>query len=63
MTFRELRKESGMTQQAFSEYFGIPKRTIESWESGRECRDYLIDLMFYKLVLEGIINEKGYDNE
>jgi DNA-binding transcriptional regulator YiaG len=33
-TFRELRASTGMTQQAFSVRFGIPKRTIENWDSG-----------------------------
>ena len=54
--FYELRKESRMTQKAFSEYFGIPKRTIEAWDEGsRECTAYLLDLMRYKLEHEGII--------
>ena len=48
--FKELRQASGMTQKAFAEYFGIPKRTIEDWERGeRKCAPYLIDLMKYKL--------------
>lgn len=56
MTFKELRKLSGMTQKAFSEYFGIPKRTVEDWERGASnCADYLLDLMRYKLENEGFI--------
>lgn len=35
MAIKELRTVCGMTQQAFSDYFGIPKRTIEDWEAGR----------------------------
>ena len=50
MTFKELRAKSGMTQKQFSEYFGIPRRTIENWETGtRKCPQYLLDLMEYKL--------------
>ena len=50
MTFKELRQGSGMTQQQFAEYFGIPKRTIENWERGaNKCPGYLLDLMAYKL--------------
>lgn len=50
MTFKELRKESGMKQKEFSEYFGIPLRTIENWERGEnKCPQYLLDLMEYKL--------------
>lgn len=59
MTFKELRRASGMTQQLFADYFGIPKRTIEEWERGaRKCNDYLIDLMKYKLENEGFLQEE-----
>lgn len=58
MTIRDLRTASGMTQQAFADYFGISKRAIESWEGGqRKCPAYLLDLMEYKLIHEGIIKK------
>lgn len=31
---KEARKNSGYTQQTLSEAFEVPKRTIESWETG-----------------------------
>ena len=56
MTFKELRQQSGMTQQQFADYFGIPKRTVEDWERGvSKCAKYLLDLMEYKLTKENII--------
>ena len=56
MSFRELRQASGLTQKQFSEYFGIPKRTIESWDTGdRSCPSYLLELIEYKLTREGYI--------
>lgn len=56
MTFKELRRASGMTQEQFAEYFEIPKRTIEDWDRGaRKCSDYLLKLMEYKLRKENII--------
>lgn len=56
MTFKELRQQSGMTQKAFSEYFQIPKRTIEEWDRGaRKCPEYLVALMEYKLIKENKI--------
>lgn len=56
MNIKQLRDASGMTQKAFAEYFGIPKRSIENWEGGkRECPSYLLELMEYKLRNEGII--------
>jgi DNA-binding transcriptional regulator YiaG len=56
MSVKELRKASGMTQQQFGDYFGIPKRTIQNWEAGvNKCPEYLLRLMEYKLEHEGLI--------
>lgn len=56
MTFKELRKASGMNLLQFSEYFSIPYRTIQHWDAGdRSCPDYLLALMEYKLRKERII--------
>ena len=54
---KQLRQYYGFTQAAFADYFGIPKRTIESWESesqsaSRRCPSYLVDLIIYKLSHE-----------
>ncbi len=55
-TIKDLRIAAGMTQKAFAEYFGISKRAIESWEGGqRECPNYLLELMKYKLEHEGLL--------
>lgn len=56
MTIKELRTASGMTQQAFADYFNISKRNIENWETGqRNAPEYLIELIEYKLRNEGLI--------
>ena len=56
MTFKEIREASGMARKAFGEYFGIPYRTVQNWELGeRDCPEYLLDLMVYKLKNEGFI--------
>lgn len=58
MTVKQLRALTGMTQQAFAEYFKIPHRTIQNWEGGqRKCPDYLSSLIKYKLENEGIIKK------
>lgn len=58
MTIKELRKAAGMTQKAFAEYFGIPRRTVEDWEADKRTPPpYLLDLMMYKLKNEKIIRE------
>ena len=59
MTLTELRTLSGMSRKQFCDYFQIPYRTVQDWESNvRKCSDYLIDLMEYKLRHEGIIKSK-----
>jgi DNA-binding transcriptional regulator YiaG len=56
MTIKELRTAAGMTQQAFSDYFGIPKRTVEDWEGNKaKPAQYLVTLIEYKLRKEGLI--------
>lgn len=50
MTFKELRERSGMNKTKFAEYFEIPYRTVQNWESGvNKCPDYLLKLLQYKL--------------
>lgn len=54
--FQELRNATGMSQTRFAEYFGIPRRTVQNWDLGlRQCPDYLIDLMEYKLRKEDVL--------
>ena len=53
ITFKELRQQSGMNLKGFGEYFEIPYRTIQNWENGqRQCPEYLLKLMQYKLEKE-----------
>lgn len=53
---KSLRQRTGLSQQAFGDYFGIPKRTIQNWEGEvNKCPEYLADLMEYKLNKEGMI--------
>lgn len=60
MTFKEMREQTGMSRKEFTEYFGIPYRTVQSWELGdRTCPDYLLNLMEYKLKKEGIIKKEN----
>lgn len=45
---KEIRKKTGMSQKKFSEATGIPKRTIENWECGKnKCTKYTIKLIKY----------------
>ena len=53
-----LKEKSGMNWKSFSEYFGIPYRTMQDWYMGRRrVPEYLMKLMVYKAELE-IISKK-----
>lgn len=56
MDFKELRQKAKMSQKQIAVYFGIPKRTVENWDEGKnKIPKYLLDLMIYKLKKEKII--------
>ena len=47
---KALREETGLTQRAFSDMLGIPKRSIENWESGvSKPPEYLVRLIRFYL--------------
>ena len=51
-----LRSLSGMNRIEFADYFDIPYRTVEDWEKDRRpWPDYLVKLIEYKLINEGLI--------
>ncbi len=46
LSVKKMRKLLGMSQDGFSRKYGIPKRTIENWESGdRQPPEYVLDLL------------------
>ncbi|MCR4754481.1 MAG: helix-turn-helix domain-containing protein [Lachnospiraceae bacterium] len=52
----KLREDTGMNRRQFSEYFGIPYRTIQDWELGnRRMPEYLLRLMVYKANMEKLV--------
>lgn len=56
---RKMREEAGMTKKMFSDFFGIPFRTLQDWEAGlRKPPDYVVRLLPYKLKAEW-----DYDNQ
>lgn len=53
---KKLRKSMDMNRVEFCEYFGIPYRTVQDWESGkRELPDYVLRLMKYKAEIENLV--------
>ena len=48
--FEKIRHRSGMSRTEFAKHFEIPYRTVQNWELGlRECPDYLLKLIEFKL--------------
>ena len=50
---RELRDRLGMNRREFSDYYGIPYRTVQDWEAEkRELPEYMLRLMIYRAEME-----------
>ena len=51
--FKVIREESGMNRKDFSEWLGIPYRTMQEWELGRRMMpEYVLRLIAYKVANE-----------
>lgn len=56
MNIKELRTKTRMTQSQFATFFNIPLPTLKKWEQGqRQCPVYLLELIEYKLKIEGML--------
>ena len=55
---KELREKMGMNRREFSDYYGIPYRTVQDWEAEkRELPEYLLRLMKYRAEVEYMMKE------
>ncbi|SEA57014.1 hypothetical protein SAMN05216349_11739 [Oribacterium sp. KHPX15] len=51
--FKMIREQSGMNRKDFSEWLGIPYRTMQEWELGRRVMpEYVLRLIAYKVMNE-----------
>lgn len=51
LTFRAIRRFSGLTQREFSAEYGIPTRTVEDWDTGkREPPRYVLELLLSDII-------------
>ena len=51
--FEYERGKMGMNRREFSDYYGIPYRTVQDWEAEkRELPDYLLRLLKYRAEIE-----------
>lgn len=57
---KDLRLRTGMNRREFSEYAGIPVRTLEDWEAGRRNPpEYIPRLLIYQWNLEKIVERNN----
>ena len=57
---KKIREDLGMNRTEFSQYIGIPLRTLEEWEAGRrQMPDYVLRLIVYHTKMERFL----YENE
>lgn len=57
---KELREKMGMNRREFSDYYGIPYRTVQDWEAEkRELPEYLLRLMKYRAEMEYMMKNKS----
>ena len=58
MTVKEMLRRTGMTQDVFAGYFGVPQSLVGDWASGAaELPEYLARLMEYKLNNEKLFRK------
>ena len=57
---KELREKMGMNRREFSDYYGIPYRTVQDWVAEkRELPEYLLRLMKYRAEVEYMMKNKS----
>ena len=63
-TLKGIRESIGMNRREFSDYMGIPLRTLEEWEAGRrKMPDYVLRLITYYTKTEQFLKENGIKME
>lgn len=61
---KKIRENLGMNRTEFSQYIGIPLRTLEEWEAGRrQTPDYVLRLIAYYTKMEQLLAENKIELE
>ena len=64
MTIKQIRAISGLSQMKFGQKYGIPRRTIESWECDKDNPNYRQCPDYVRKLLERVVKEDfGYDEQ
>ena len=57
-----IREKLGLNRKEFSEYMGIPLRSLEEWEAGRrKMPNYLLRLISYYVGINKYFEDNGID--
>ena len=60
--FKAIRETTGMNRKDFSDWLGIPYRTMQEWELGRrQMPDYVLRLIAYMVRVEMNEGRIGYE--
>ncbi len=63
MDMKSIRERMGLNKTKFSELYGIPYKTIQSWESDtkmhRDPPDYLVMVIAYTAIVEELYSENA----
>ena len=55
-----LREQMGLNRREFSDYYGIPYRTVQDWEAEkRELPAYVLRLMQYRAEMEHLVKKEA----
>ena len=61
---KDLRQNIGLSRKEFSEYVGIPLRTLEDWEAGRRTPpEYIPILIAYRLKYDELLRKKSEEGK
>lgn len=60
MTIKEIRNITGLSQNKFSEKYGIPPRTIQDWEAGRRVPPEYVVKLLARCVMMDMEERKVY---
>ena len=47
---KAIRAKTGLSQRAFAERYGIPRRSIENWETKTEISEYTLALIAFAVL-------------
>lgn len=60
MKIKDILELTGWSKKRLGDYFGVDYNTAVKWGCKSEPKDYIKDLMVYKLLNEGEISQKKY---